>query len=185
MVKSCASEKFVDEVTKMALDIPKGLFQSIVPILNAIDSLSLQIEACDDELKKSVEKEPISKLLMTTPGVGPIVAMYFLTVIREPSRFKTGRSLGAYLGLVPSLYQSGKTNRKGRITKHGNRQLRWALTVAANALLRSKTASALKTWGVKLVEKIGRKKAIVALARKLASVLLAMWKSNRPFESRC
>jgi len=118
------------------------------------------------------------------PGVGPVTAACFLLAVRDPSRFDSGRQVGTYLGLVPSLYQSGQTNRRGRITKHGNRQARWALTMAANSLLRSRSPSALREWGRGLVERVGRKKAVVALARKLSSVLWAMWKNRTVFEPR-
>jgi transposase len=118
---------------------------------------------------------------MTAPGVGPIVASYFMMAVRDPSRFSTGRQVGAYIGLVPSLYESGQTRRRGRITKHGSRRVRWALTMAANAILRTRAPSRLRDWGLALVPRLGRKKAVVAIARKLASVLWSMWQHETNF----
>ncbi|HJX64360.1 MAG TPA: transposase [Polyangia bacterium] len=103
---------------------------------------------------------------------------------RDPQRFESGRLVAAYLGLVPSLYASGQTTVRGGITKHGNAQLRWLLHIAATALLRSKDDTALKRWGMRLAARIGRKKAKTAIARKLATILWAMWRRRAPFESR-
>lgn len=184
-IRKCATEAFVDVIFKNEWEtLPPQMADAIEPVLNAIDSLSIQIEQCDDTIKETVKEDEDAALLMSAPGVGPIVAFCFLSAIRDPNRFSSGRTVGAYLGLVPSLYQSGKTYRRGRITKHGNRQARWALTMAANALLRTKKESALKEWGQGLVERVGRKKATVAIARILASVLWSMWRSGKKFEPR-
>ena len=90
------------------------------------------------------------------------------------------------MGLVPSLYQSGETLRRGRITKRGNRQARWVLSIAANVILGPsvRRRSAIRQWGLRLVERLGRKKAVIAVARKLASVLWAMWRNRTAFEPR-
>jgi transposase len=184
-VPSSATGRFVDRVVDDVWDeLPEKIQSAIEPALNAIHMLSEQIDDCSRQLKESMENDEDAQLLMTVPGVGPVVAACFLLAVRDPSRFKTGRQVGAYLGLVPSLYQSGQTNRRGRITKHGNRQARWALTVAANVLLRSRSPSALREWGRELVTRIGRKKAVVALARKLAAVMWAMWRNKQTFEPR-
>ncbi len=160
--------------------------KAIEPVLNAIHSLTEEIKACDQRIRETIVQDEEAKLLMTAPGVGPIVAACYLMAIRSPSRFDTGRKAGAYVELVPSLYQSGKTCRRGRITKHGNRQARWALSLAANVLLGShiKQRSALREWGLGLAKRIGRKKAVVAVARKLASVLWSMLRNNKAFEPR-
>jgi transposase len=183
-LKRCATEAFADAVLDIWPNLPESMCNAIEPVLMTIKMLCEQIDDCDERLKKAMAKDPDVKLLMSTPGVGIIVASCFLMAIRDPGRFKTGRQAGAYLGLVPSLYQSGKTFRRGRITKHGNRQARWALCVAANSLLRTRKVTALSEWGRGLVARIGRKKAIVAIARKLASVMWAMLKNNTSFEPR-
>ncbi|MDJ0763060.1 MAG: IS110 family transposase [Myxococcota bacterium] len=180
----CATDAFVDQVSRAWFDLPEAMCNAIEPVITTIHMLCEQIDDCDARLKETMVNDPSVKLLMSTPGVGVVVASCFLMAIRDPNRFKTGRQAGAYLGLVPALYQSGKTFRRGRITKHGNRQARWALCVAANALLRARKATALSEWGRGLVVRLGRKKAIVAIARKLASVMWAMLKNNTPFEPR-
>lgn len=183
-LKSCATDKFVDVVTEMADELPEAMWLAIKPVLTGIQGLCEQIEGCDKRLNELATDDPAVKRLKTVPGVGNIVAMCFLMAIRNPHRFCSGRQVGAYLGLVPSLYQSGKTFRRGSITKHGNRQARWALCIAANALLRTRQRTAVGDWGKALVERVGRKKAIVAIARKLAAVMWAMLKRGVDFEPR-
>ena len=183
-LKSCATDAFADAVSKINTPLPPEMKRSIEPALAAIQSLNEQIENCDKQIKEAMSEDKDVKRLLTIPGVGVIVAAHFLVAMRNPKRFESGRQLGAYLGLVPSLYQSGKTFRRGSITKRGNKQARWALCVAANALLRTKRDTAIRRWGLGLVEKLGRKKAIVAIARKLASVMWSMLKNNTDFEAR-
>ena len=117
------------------------------------------------------------------PGIRRITASLFVSAIGDPHRFTSARAVGAYLGLVPRLYQSGSTMRRGRITKHGNAQARWALRLTANSLLLSKTDSPLQRWARGLAERIGRKKTCCAIARKLASVLWSMWKNEQSFRA--
>jgi len=183
-LKSCATDRFVDAVTDIAEDLPEAMWLSIEPVLTGIHLLSEQIEACDEHLKQVVADDQDVKRLKTVPGVGTIVAACFLAAVRSPERFTSGRQVGAYLGLVPSLYQSGKTCRRGKITKHGNGQARWALCIAANVLLRTRKRTALGDWGRGLVARLGRKKAIVAIARKLAAVMWSMLKHGSDFEPR-
>lgn len=183
-LKSCATDRFVDAVADIAEDLPEAMWLSIEPVLTGICLLSEQIETCDERLKQAVADDRDVKRLKTIPGVGTIVAACFLAAVRSQERFASGRQVGAYLGLVPSLYQSGKTCRRGKITKHGNGQARWALCIAANALLRTRKRSALGEWGKGLVARLGRKKAIVAIARKLAAVMWSMMKNGSDFEPR-
>lgn len=180
----CALDRFADRVEEKTREAPDEIRLAIEPALASIRVLSERIGECSRQLEETMDKDEDAQRLMTAPGVGPIVAACFLLAVRDPRRFDSGRQVGTYLGLVPSLYQSGQTNRRGRITKHGNRQARWALTMAANVLLRSRSPSALRDWGRGLVERIGRKKAVVALARKLSTVLWAMWRSHTPFEPK-
>jgi len=184
-LKKCALNVFVNRVADLRDEIPAGITLAIEPVLKAIHMLTEQIADCDSIIKEEITKDPDAQLLMTAPGVGPIVAACFLMAVRDPSRFKSGRDVGSYLGLVPSLYQSGETYRRGRITKHGNRQARWALSMAASVLLGvAKKQSALRTWGLEVAERRGRKTAVVAVARKLSAILWSMWKNQKPFEPR-
>jgi len=118
---------------------------------------------------------------MSAPGIGPITALSVASAFDEASRFKRSSSAGAYLGLTPRRYESGEVSRNGRISKHGNRMTRKHLYEAATALLTRNIAfSTLKAWGLRLAKKVGFKKAPVAVARKPAVILHAMWKTNPP-----
>jgi transposase len=100
----------------------------------------------------------------------------------DASRFKSSSSAGAHLGLTPRPYESGEVSRNGRISKHGNKMTRKHLYEAATTLLtRNIGFSTLKAWGLRLAKKVGFKKARVAVARKLAVILHAMWKTSTPF----
>ena len=185
-VKKCALDSFVDYVLAIWEELPARITIALEPVITTIQMLSEQIAQCNAQLKEAMSHDADAELLMTTPGVGPVTAACFLMSVRDPRRFNSGREVGAYLGLVPSLYQSGETYRRGRITKRGNSAARWALCCAANVLLNPKTnsTSAIRQWGLALVERIGRKKAVIAVARKLASVLWSMWKNQKQFEPR-
>ena len=119
---------------------------------------------------------------MTAPGVGVITALSIASSFDDAARFKRSSSAGAYLGLTPRRYESGETSRNGRISKQGNRMTRKHLYEAATTLLtRNLRFSTLKAWGLKLASVSGFKKARIAVARKIAVILHAMWKTNTPF----
>jgi transposase len=119
---------------------------------------------------------------MTAPGVGVITAAAFVSAIDDPTRFAQSADVGAYLGLTPRRYQSGEVDRGGRISKCGDRQVRSYLFEAAKGLLwRTKRRSALQAWGLKLQQRLGRRQATVAVARKLAVILLRMWRTETVF----
>jgi len=183
-LRGSALDRFAERVEELGDTVPEEIRAAIAPALEMIRELSERIAACGRQLAASMAADEDARRLMTAPGVGPVVAACFLFAVRDPQRFASGRQVGAYLGLVPSLYQSGQTHRRGRITKHGNRQARWALTLAANAVLRARKPSALRDWGLDLAARIGRNKAVVAVARKLAALLWAMWRNQREFEPR-
>lgn len=175
---------FTEATDRVTEEMPEAMKAALEPMLEAIEGLTVAIETCDHAIQTTAATDPVMQLLQTCPGIGPISAAAYVHVVRDPTRFESGRAVGAYLGLVPSLYASGKTYRRGSITKCGNRHARWLLCMAANALLRTKQDTALKRWGTQLAQRTGRRKAVVGLARKLAAVLWAMWRRNKPFESR-
>lgn len=119
---------------------------------------------------------------MTVPGVGPVVALTFRTAVDDPHRFSRSRTVGAHFGLTPRKFQSGTIDYDGRISKCGDGEVRTALYEAASSLLvRCKTSSELRSWGLSLVKRRGHKKALVAVARKLATLLHRMWLDGSDF----
>jgi transposase len=122
------------------------------------------------------------RLLMSTPGVGAIVALTYVSAIDDPTRFKSSKRVGAHFGLTPKKYQSGEKDITGRISKLGDGLVRAALYQAAHIILtRPVKGHHLKSWAAKLAKRAGMKKAKVALARRLAVILHRMWINNTPF----
>jgi transposase len=119
---------------------------------------------------------------MTAPGVGPIVALSFVTAIDTPHRFRRSEDVASYLGLTPQKYQSGEVDRDVGISKRGSTMTRTHLVSAATVLLyQSKKWSALRAWGMKVAKRRGYHIARVAVARKLATILHRMWITEQDF----
>jgi transposase len=153
------------------------------PMLAVWQSLREQILILDRQLLTRARAEPAAQRLMSIPAVGVIVALAYVAVIDEPERFRRSSTVGAYLGLTPRRYQSGDVDCAGRISKCGDGLLRAYLFQAANAILTRKvTDSTLRSWGRALVARIGLRRATVAVARKLAVIMHAVWKNDRDFE---
>lgn len=113
---------------------------------------------------------------MTIPGVGPVVALAFVATIDTPARFRNSKAVGPALGLTPVQRQSGESNRIGRISLRGDTLMRTLLFEAAHTLLTRVTRwSWLKAWAVKVAQRRGGQKAVVALARRLAVIMHRMW----------
>lgn len=136
----------------------------------------------DAELTRLASEIEVCRRFMAIPGVGPICALTFLAAVDEPHRFKPTNNIASYLGLAPRLYESGFTSRPARISKMGNSALRSALVQAAMSFRRYSTDSDLLTWASAVEEKRGRARARTALARKLAIVMLTMWKKGTAYE---
>lgn len=126
-----------------------------------------------------------ARLLMSTPGVGAIVALTYVSAVDDPQRFKSSKSVGAHFGLTPKKYQSGETDYTGRISKIGDASVRTALYEAAHIMLTKpiKGCSELKSWAMRIARRAGMKKAKVALARKLAVILHRMLVNGTPFNA--
>jgi len=123
-----------------------------------------------------------ARLLMTTPGVGPIVSLTYAAAIDDPARFKSSKMVGAHFGMTPKKYQSGQTDVTGRISKIGDKEVRTVLYEAAHIILTKPIkGSKLKSWAARLAKRIGMQKAKVALARKLAVIMHRMLADGTPF----
>jgi transposase len=157
----------------------------IEPLLNVLASTREQLAGYERALRRKARADSAARLLMTVPGVGTVVALAYTATIEDPGRFKRSSSVGAYLGLTPRRYQSGDIDRAGRISRCGDGMLRSYLFEAASALLRRSTRPCgLHSWGRALIERIGGRKAIVAVARKLAVLLHRMWLDKTEFRFR-
>jgi transposase len=168
---------------KMA--IPPALAAVALPLLQQIALLSGQIDAMDGQIEKLAKKYPEIAVLRSAPGVGPVVAAAYVLTLDRPDA-ASNRSAGAFLGLRPGQSQSGESDPQKRISKTGDSYLRSLLVQSAQYILgRFGPDSALRRWGLKLASsggKRGKKRAIVAVARKLAVLLHSMWCSGEHFQ---
>jgi len=154
----------------------------LAPLIESLEALEAQVRGSSRQLAALAAADPVARRLMTVPSVGPIVALIYKTSIEDPGRFTRGEDAGAFAGLAPRRNQSGERDHKGRISKAGDPMLRSALYEAANNLLaRVKRPCALQTWGKRLAETKGPKRARVAVARKLAILLHRLWQSETEF----
>jgi transposase len=119
--------------------------------------------------------------LMTTPGVGPVVALTYRATVDVPARFRKSKAVGAVFGLTCAKYQSGEVDRNGRVSRCGDEMMRVMLYEAAQSMLRSKKWSWLKAWAMQIARRRGMKKAIVALARRLAVIMHRIWVDGTEF----
>jgi transposase len=158
------------------------LKEAVRPLLAVRESVRREIADLHRKLLALAREDKDSRRSMTVPGIGPITALAFHSVIDEPARFRRSRSVGAYIGLTPRRFASGEVDWSGRISKCGDRMLRSYLFEAAGVLLtRVPQWCKLKAWGHRLWKRIGFKKAKIAVARKLAVMLHRMWRDGTDF----
>ncbi len=159
------------------------LARIILPILEAWRAARRQATELGRQLVAAARQSQACQLLMSIPGVGVVTATSFATAIEDPANFKTSRAVGAWLGLTTRRYQSGEVDYDGHISRRGDAHLRGLLYEAAAVILTRVSAdSGLRRWGVKLREKVGFKRAAVAVARKLAVIMHSMLKSGESFD---
>ena len=179
---ACSTESLP---TRAQASIPAALSAVASPLLEQIALLNRQIASMDQQIEKLAARYPEIAILRTAPGVGPLVAAAYVLTLDRPDA-ATNRSAGAFLGLRPGQSQSGDSDPQRRISKTGDSYLRSLLVQSAQYVLgRFGPDSALRRWGLKLAAsggKRGKKRAIVAVARKLAVMLHSMWRSGQPFQ---
>lgn len=165
--------------------VPEGLASALHPLLDEIESLSARIAFCDERIEELSQKDPAVRLLRSAYGVGPVTAAAFVWTIGDPSRFKRSRTVGAFLGLRPRRDQSGEREKQLAVTKAGDRFLRKLLVQCAHGILRGRgKESALRDFGLRIAERGGgraKKRAVVAVARKLAVILHRMWVTGEAY----
>jgi hypothetical protein len=166
---------FVEKVRSKIEDLSQEVKISIESLLSSLCGIERSIDTLHKEMVRLSKRDDDCKRLMTIPGVGAVTAMTYKAALDSPERFEDSSSVGAYFGITPRQYASGEVNRQGSISKMGPKECRTLLYEAAQVLLtRTKSSCKLKSWGMKLIKKKGRKKAIVAVARKLAVIMHRM-----------
>lgn len=158
------------------------LSQAMLPLLDARVAIYKNYLALDRRVKRAARSDDVCLRMMTVPGVGLIAALTFKAAIDDPARFKSSRTVGAHFGLTPRRYQPGGHDNPGRISRAGDRDVRATLYAAANSLLmRTMAGSQIKSWGMRLMRTKGRRRAVVAVARKLAVLLHRKWTDGTEF----
>lgn len=174
--------KFDERVRELLLEAP-ALTVAIEPMLEAGTTMRARYKKYDYYLDRLARKDEVCTRLMTIPGVGPITSLAFKATIDDPKRFPNSKKVGAHLGLVPRVFQSGEFDHSGHISKCGDRMMRYYLYESATTfLMRSKQWSPLRAWGIRIAKRQGFKRARVAVARKLAVVMHRMWIRGETFK---
>ncbi len=184
-VANPASERFHKTVLE---DLPEDCREVIRPMVEVLEKMTLQIKDMEREIVRlGKESYPQAEKLRQITGVGPITSLYFVLKVGDETRFGRTRDIGAYLGLTPRRDQSGNTDKQLGITKCGDTYLRCLLVNAAQYIMGPfGPPGALREYGEKLRGTTGRekKRAVVAVARKLAVLMLSLWKSGADYEPR-
>jgi transposase len=173
--------KFETRIKELVENLP-DLAVLVEPLLVVRRVLREQLVIIHRRLLAIVRDDEVCRRLMTTPGVGPVVALTYRATVDVPVRFRKSKSVGAVFGLTCAKYQSGESERSGRISRCGDEMMRVMLYEAAQAMLHSKRWSWLKAWGMKIARHRGMKKAIVALARRLAVIMHRIWVDGTEFQ---
>lgn len=178
---SCDPEHFASKIRKAKLT--DAVRTAIQPLLAMLEPLETQLGMVEARLENLCAREPVVALLTTVPGVGRIVAGSFVSVVDEAGRFHTAHQVESYLGLVPCEDSTGGKRRLGSISKQGNSYLRALLVQSSWIILRQPARTdPLQRWALAIAARRGKRIAVVALARRLAGVLWAMWRDGTAYE---
>jgi transposase len=181
-VGKTTDKSFAGRIEELVTGHPS--LQLIAAALLSVRTVLLrELNGFDKRVRAMARSSGQAKLLMSTPAVGPIVALTYTAAIDDPARFKSSKQAGAHFGLTPRKYQSGETDRSGRISKIGDAAVREALYQAAHVMLTKPVTgcSQLKSWAMKIARRAGMNKAKVALARKLAVIMHRMLADAQAF----
>jgi transposase len=183
-IKLCSTSGFHNQATEQ---IPRELSPALLPIVRLIEELSSQVKDFDKKIEQlSLDRYPQTQTMRQVTGVGSLISTSFALTIADPARFEHDRDVGPYLGMTPETKTSGDSDPQMRITKCGDRQMRALLVVGANYILgRFGPDCDLKRFGLKIAARGGknaRKRAKVAVARKLAVLMLRLWRTGEVYD---
>lgn len=167
-------------------ELPQGLQEGLRPLLEQVESLTVQIKASDLRIEQIARNEyPETELLRQVSGVGPLIALTFVLTVEDAERFAKSRDVGCYVGLRPKRHQSGESQPQLGISKEGDRYLRTLLVQGAHYILHRGPDTDLQRWGWQLAGRGGKnakKRAVVAVARKLCVLLHRLWVTGEVYE---
>jgi transposase len=183
-IRSGQAETFLARLAAVELSAPMSA--TLSPLRSVIEILDDELVNADEQFKALVAADPMVKRLTTVPGIGPITASAFVAALDVVSRFDHAGQVTSYLGLVPQEYSSGERQRRGRVVRSAHPHLQSLLVQAAWRVSRAsdpRTAH-FRTWAQAIARRRGKKVAMVALARRLARTLFAMWRDQTDYQPR-
>ena len=168
-----------------ALELSDGLAAELLPLFTVLAPINEQIVAADHRIAALTRADATVALVATAPSIGPITASAIVATVDDIGRFTSAHQFDAFLGLVPGERSSGEKRRIGRITKAGNSRVRYLLVEAGWRILRSKSeeTAALRAWALTIAARRGKRIAVVALARRLAGIVYAMWRDGHAYDA--
>lgn len=172
------SHTFGTRLRRAAKQHPQGLPEYIDRMLVVLDTLNDQIKLADKELLTLAKEDPTCVRLMSVPGIGPVTSIRFVAALDDRSRFTSAHSVQSYLGLTPGENSSSKRQQRTGITKAGPSGIRKALVQSAWTIQRSRPLDPISQWAAQIALRRGKFVATVAVARKLAGILFAMWRDG-------
>ena len=157
---------------------------TLSPLRSLIDVLNLELAKADETFATLVTQDPVVARLTTLPGIGPITASAYVAALDDAARFGGAAQVASDLGLVPREYSSGEQHRRGRVLRSAHPYVQALLVQAAWRIVRVKDprTAALRTWADAIARRRGKKIAMVALARRLARLLFAMWRDEVAYD---
>jgi transposase len=177
-------EMLPERLRAHAVSLGRQLPPHIEQELETLEFLTKQLKAADKELIRIAQEHPLCVKLMTVPGVGPATAVLFVATIDDPTRFSSAHRVASYIGLTPGERSSSERERRTGITKAGPSDLRTCLVQGAWATLRSKTSHPMHEWAKQVADRRGQPVAVIALARKLAGILFAIWRDGTEYKPK-
>lgn len=182
-LRSGAPATLPERLRAYAVTVQQALPVHIEETLLVMETLTLQISASNNRVRKLAREHSVACLLMTMPGVGPVTALTFIAVIDRVDRFERTHHLRSYLGLTPGENSSSERERRTSITKAGSTAVRRTLVQAAWTAIRTAPNAPMVKWAAQIAERRGKFIAVVALARKMAGIMFALWRDNTTYSA--
>jgi transposase len=166
--------------------LPPALAATVAPLVALLKPLEQELAAADARVSALAASDPAVRHLDAVPSIGPVTAAAFVATLDEVTRFPSAHHVEAYLGLAPQERSSGERQHRGAITKQGSSRVRWLLVEAAWRIRRSRhpAHAALQAWAARIEARRGKRVAVVALARRLAGILYALWRDGSTYGAR-
>ena len=172
-------------VRMAALELPASITETLAPLQRLIAVLNDELAAADDRMARIAAEDPVVARLTTVPGIGAITATAYVAALDDAARFGRAAQVASYLGLAPREYSSGEQQRRGRVMRSAHPHVQSLLVQAAWCVWRSKDprTAGLRGWAQSIAHRRGKSIAVVALARRLARILFAMWRDGVPYDA--